>query len=1064
MLSNKYRIFIFLISVLSIFADVNFAGTTGKIAGKVTDKETGEPLPGVNIVVKGTTLGSTTDIEGYYTILQVPPGPQTIVASMVGYSKVTVNNIPVHIDQTSPVDIQLIPAAIEMENITVVAQRNIVKKDVSTSVAAVNPEEMEVLPVTSIGEVVSLQAGVEENFVVRGGQSDELLYQIDGVTLRDPANNRPITTVALTSIQEVSVERGGFNAEYGQVRSGIINIVSKEGDESSYFGSIQLKYSPPTPKYFGMSVYDPNSMWNRPYLDPSVAFIGTNAAWDEYTRRQYPVFEGWNSVSQRLLSDDNPNNDLSPAAAQRQWMWEHRRTAVTNQPDYNIDASFGGPVPYIGKSLGNLRFFTSFWFDREMLLVPLSRDDYQEYVFSAKINSDFAKDMKLMVSGSVGKSYNVAMNADDAQFNNTQFGINGVQFWNPTDFLRSPVSIAQQLSDGRTSRIFTDSWYSPAEVSHVAVSGKLTDFINQSTYYEVSFENVNREYETGPLPARDTSKIYEIIPGYFVDEAPYGWSSQAESGIGDANMFFGGHSAQMRDSSRTHSYTLKFDLTSQVTKEHLVKFGVDFAYYNLNLDYGKVSPAFGDINYVKEDWNPYRFSAYIQDKIEMLGFVANVGLRMDVSNPNTSWVDVDPFDKGYYSSDYDPSINYPTKKSEIDIALSPRIGISHPITEDSKLYFNYGHFKQNPAYQETFRIGRGGSGALSNIGDPNLVEAKTIAYELGYDHSLFDLYLLQIQAFYRDITDVQAYVQYTSERKGIGYFKATNDNYQDVRGFEITAKKTAGDWIRGFITFTYLVTTNGAFGSNRVNDNPADQRIIDQSTQNYYQQKPVPQPRTHASLTFLTPSTYGPKWSGIQPLGDWSLTVLANWRSGEYINYNPNNVREIANIVRNVQTADYFNIDLRLNKTFDFNYLTVMLFMDMRNMLNTKRLSGASFYDPFDQQFYMQSLHLPKSDAYNNIPGDDRVGDYRKEGVAYQPIELSGNVNAETNIRPQAIYYDRPTGKYMQYANGTWSEVDASRMQQILDDKAYIDMPNITSFNYLDPRQIFFGINLSFKL
>ncbi|MGE5805540.1 MAG: carboxypeptidase-like regulatory domain-containing protein, partial [Ignavibacteria bacterium] len=64
MLSNKYRIFIFLISVLSIFADVNFAGTTGKIAGKVTDKETGEPLPGVNIVVKGTTLGSTTDIEG----------------------------------------------------------------------------------------------------------------------------------------------------------------------------------------------------------------------------------------------------------------------------------------------------------------------------------------------------------------------------------------------------------------------------------------------------------------------------------------------------------------------------------------------------------------------------------------------------------------------------------------------------------------------------------------------------------------------------------------------------------------------------------------------------------------------------------------------------------------------------------------------------------------------------------------------------------------------------------------------------------------------------------------
>jgi hypothetical protein len=80
--------------------------------------------------------------------------------------------------------------------------------------------------------------------------------------LRDPGNNKPITAVALSSIQEVSIERGGFNAEYGQVRSGIVNIVGKEGSVNEYFGSIQLKYSPATPKHFGISVYDPNSMWN----------------------------------------------------------------------------------------------------------------------------------------------------------------------------------------------------------------------------------------------------------------------------------------------------------------------------------------------------------------------------------------------------------------------------------------------------------------------------------------------------------------------------------------------------------------------------------------------------------------------------------------------------------------------------------------------------------------------------------------------------------------------------------------------------------------------------------
>jgi len=1069
MLSYKYRIFILLISVLTICAGIIYAGTTGKIAGRVIDKETGEPLPGVNILVQGTTLGSTTDIDGYYTILQVPPGTHILIVSMVGYAKITIRNVQVHIDQTTPVNVQMVSEAIEMENITVTAERNVVKKDVSTSVAAIVPEEIEVLPVTSIGDVVSMQAGVEENFVIRGGQSEELLYQIDGVTLRDPGNNKPITMVALSSIQEVSVERGGFNAEYGQVRSGLINIVSKEGDENSYTGSIQVKYSPPTPKHFGMSVYDPNSMWNRPYLDPAVAFTGTaGGAWDLYTQRQYPNFVGWNAISQQLLSDNNPNNDLSPAAAQRLWMWEHRRRPVTDQPDYNIDAGFGGPFPFISKSLGNLRFFTSFRFEREMLLIPLSRDDYQEYNFLGKINSDITNDMRLTISASVGKSYNVAMNADDSQFNNTSFGVNAgagsQRFWNPTDYLRSPLSIAQQLADHRASRIYTESWYSPAEVSHYALSGKLTDFLTSNTFYEISFEHVSRKYETGPLPARDLSQIYEVIPGYPVDEAPLGWDSRAISGIGDPDMFFGGHSSQMRDSSESKSYALKFDISSQVNKEHLIKAGVEFSYFDLNLNYGKVSPAFDDVNYVKDKWNPYRLSAYIQDKIEMgVGFIANIGVRMDLSNPNTEWVEVGPFDP-YYSSNFDENIDYPKKKAKVDIAISPRLGISHPITDNSKLYFNYGHFKQLPAYQETFRIGRGNSGALANIGDPNLVEAKTIAYELGYDHS-FDIYLLQIQAFYRDITDVQTYTNYTSENKSIGYFKATNDNYLDTRGVELTFKKSAGDWVRGFVTFTYQISTNGAFGPGRVNDDPQQQRIIDQTTQNVYQQKPVPLPRSRASITFLTPSVYGPKWSGINPVGDWSLTVLADWRAGEWVNWNPNQVREIANIVQNVQTKNYFNIDLRLNKTFNFNFLELMLFVDVRNVLNTKRLSGGSFYDARDMEFYINSLHLPKSDAYNNIPGDDRVGEYRKDGVEFQPIisdysTVAGVSNPET--RP--FYYETSTGRYMQYLNGNWQEVPQDKLNQVLDDKAYIDMPNNTSFNFLNPRQIFFGINLSFKL
>ncbi len=1059
MSSGRYRKLLIPFMILLMNATILWAGTTGKIAGRITDKETGEPLYGVNVIVNGTTLGAATDFEGYYSILNIPPGIHTVKISMIGYAPVTVNEVRVRIDETSPVNVQLSLEAIQTGSVVVIAERNIIKQDVSTSVSAVQPDEIESLPVTSINDVIGLQAGVEDGLVVRGGGADELLFQLDGVTLRDPRNNKPISSIALSSIREVSIERGGFNAEYGQVRSGIVNIVSREGESNKYYAAVQLRISPATPKNFGVSVYDPNSMWNKSYLDPDVAWTGTdNGAWDIYTQRQYPYFEGWNSISERLLSDNDPSNDLSPAAAQKVFMWERRRRPSL-EPDYDVDASFGGPVPIIGKQLGNLRFFSSFRLEREMLLIPLSRDDYKEYNGSLKLNSNISDEMSLMITGTMGRSYNVAMNADDRQFNNPAWGINGVQFWNPTDYMRSPYTIAEITNEQRASRIFTNSWYSEAVVDHLTLAAKLTDFISNNTYYEVSIEHVNRGYETGPIGQRDTETLYEVVPGYYADEAPFGFDKNPNTGI--TGMFFGGHSSTIRDSSKLNSYVLKGDLTSQVTKEHLIKTGIEFSYYDLDLDYGLVNLFFSDVNYVKEQWNPMRLSAYVQDKIEMLGFVANVGFRLDVSNPNTNWVDIDPFNKDYFSATYTNDSDFNSKDADIDVSISPRLGISHPITETSKLYFNYGHFKQMPAYEEIYRLGRATSGALRNYGNPNLEQAKTVSYELGYDHVLLEYYLLQIAAFYNDITNQQAYTQYVSDRLGIGYFQANNNSYEDIRGLEVTLKKTAGNWVRGFATFTYQVSTQGAFGRQIVNEEPSEQKLIDQNTLTLYQQKPVPEPRANVSLTFFTPIDYGPEFFGTHLLGDWTFNVLGAWSAGEYVTYNPVQKPEIVN---NVQTTDYWNVDLRLNKTFNFEGFELMLFVDVRNALNFKRLSGAGFYDTHDQRYYFESLHLPTDDGYNNIVGTDRVGDYRKSGVAYQPIEQSGNVLDIVTPSSDVIYYENTSSRYMNFIDGEWSEVESGKMKKILDDKAYIDMPNNTSFNFLNPRQVFFGINLTINL
>lgn len=1067
MVSGQYRILIYFALFFTLTINIVLAGTTGKIAGRIVDKETGEPLIGINVVIKGKSLGAATDVDGYYSILSIPPGVHTAIASMVGYSSVTVDEINVLVDQTATVNIQMVSQAIEAGVVEVVAERHVVKKDVSSSVSAIPTEEIESLPISSVNEMMTSQAGVENGFVIRGGGADQSLLQVDGATQRDPRNNKPISNIALSAIQEISIEKGGFAAEYGQVRSGIINIVQKEADIAHYFGSINVKYSPPQQKYFGMSVFDPNSMWLRPYLDPAVCWTGTdNGNWNKYMRNQYPTFAGWNAVSQALLSDDDPTNDLSPAGCQRLFEYQHRRRPDTKSPDYNIDGSFGGPVPIIGANLGDLRFFTSFIMDREMLLIPLSRPDYEDYNWSFKLSSDINRKSKLTISASTGKSYDVAINRNDAGYFNQAYNTGGASFWEPTDYLRTPDQIAGITYEQRSSRIFDDGWYNPAVVSDFIMGAKLTSVLSSSTFYEVSVQNVHRNYLTGPIAARDTSKNYELVPGYWVNEAPFGYSSDlSSSGIGDPGLFFGGWGGTVYDTSKLNSFTLKGDLTSQVNKEHLIKAGIEFSYYNLDLNYSYINP-YKDMNEVKQRWNPYQLSAYVQDKIEAYGFIANLGLRIDISNPNTDWVEVDPFD-AYFSNAYSNTIKYAEARVKPDVSLSPRLGISHPITESSKLYFNYGHFKQMPAYEETFRIGRGSDSKMQNFGDPNLAQAKTVSYELGFDQSLFDIYLLQIAAFYNDISDQQSYTFYTSDKKGIAYYAANNNSYSDIRGVELTLRKNSGDWVRGFINYTYQVTTAGLFGQVTVDDNPAQQIIDDdnQKTPLYglQRQKGVPQPRANASITFLTPKDFGPKVIGFRPFTDWTLNLLGTWKAGQWLTYNPQNA---SNVLNNVQVTDYYNINLRLNKTFTFNHFTITLFMETKNLLNTKRLSGESFYDFNDYMAYMGSLHLPASPAYNttNIPGNDRAGDYRS--VPYQPVLFSGNIHGMSigDVDPSAIYYDNPTGRYMHYVNSNWSEVDHNTMQKILDDKAYIDMPNNSSFDFLNPRQFYYGINISVNL
>ncbi|MDM7925638.1 MAG: TonB-dependent receptor [bacterium] len=1050
-----------------------WSGTTGRIAGQVTDRATGQPYYGANVILVGTALGAATDANGEFSILQVPPGVYSVQVRAMGFKSVTVTDVQVRIDQTSPVDFKLDQELIPGETVTISGKREAVKQDVATSVSAFSSAEIKDLAVTTVNDLVQLQAGVDKGLAIRGGDESELLFQINGTTLRDPRNNKPITGVALNAVQEVAMERGGFNAEYGQVRSGIINVVTREGGKQRYSGGLTVKGSPPAPKQFGKSVFDKNSMWMRPYLDDAVCWTGTaSGAWDPYTQRQYPDFRGWNAVSDELLADADPTNDLTPAAARRLFTWEHRKTDVNDQFDYNIDAGFGGPVPFIGKSLGDLRFFGSFKRDREMLLIPLTRDDYVVDNWMFQLTSDIKKNMKLTASEYGGWfTAAVANFMPDGQgpgYLNNQFGPNDsrvARYWMPTMYLTDPLSIAQVSNEQRAGRLFGDSWYSEAFVRHAGGSLKLTHTLSAKTFYEGRLEYVKTKYTTGPVRERNYARTQEIVPGYFADEAPFGWSANSIGGVGGAINIFGGHSGQSRDTSDISAITLKFDMTSQLNFYNLFKTGLEFVYNDLDLYYGSINNFTGLRIMNKSHKFPFRGALYAQNKLEAKGFVVNAGLRLDYSNANTDWIKpVNPFDVTFYASNYlyNQDAEFRTEKAKADISLSPRLGISHPITESSKLYFNYGHFKQLPTYEELIRTGRGAGGEMQNYGDPNLELAKTVSYELGYDQEMFGQggLLIQAAAFYHDISNQQSFTTYTSADGKVSYSAANSNNYADVRGFEVTLKRNTG-WVSGFANYTYQVSSYGYFGNPFVFQSVSRQRDSDARTRTtfLYQQKPIAQPYARTSLVLNSPKGFGPELMNVRPLENWTMNLLFNWKAGEYITYNPDSK---ADVVSNVQVTDFTNFSLRVNKLIPLAGFNWTFFVEVDNLFNTKKLSGAGFYDTNDYLFYMQSLHLPKSDDYDNIPGDDRVGEYRRTGVAFQPMTMVAMVSDISNPDAGMIYYETSSKKYMQSGADGWQQVPKSKIDRILKDKAYIDMPNQTYFNFLNPRQIFFGVNVSF--
>ncbi len=225
--------------VIALFAAASvFAGSTGRVKGKITNKKTKEAVPFAVVQIDGTTMGAQADPNGEFLIINVPPGMYSITANLTGWTSVRTEQVEITVDATRTVDFAMEESIVETEAQIVVAERDLLRVTETANLRQITAENIKNMPVATVADLLKAQVGVVERFGqihIRGGRSNEVTYVVDGVAVKDPLGGRGAVDQAMNIsnnvVEDLQIIKGGFDAEYGNATSGIINITTKAGSD-----------------------------------------------------------------------------------------------------------------------------------------------------------------------------------------------------------------------------------------------------------------------------------------------------------------------------------------------------------------------------------------------------------------------------------------------------------------------------------------------------------------------------------------------------------------------------------------------------------------------------------------------------------------------------------------------------------------------------------------------------------------------------------------------------------------------------------------------------------------
>lgn len=973
------------LAALLLLVHLHAAGQTGKMSGTVIDATNREPLVGVNIIVVGTTYGAGTDINGRYTILNIPPGRYSAKATLIGYTTVVQQNIEINIDRTTLADFSLGESSIEMDQVVVVASRPPVVRDRTSTATTLDNTQITAAPIEGLRGAMELSAGFQKSasgeYSVRGSGAYELTFQINGVSQvtattsapgefgADKANNSWKYDVNPLGVQQMELITGGFSAEYGNAQAGVVKVAMKEGTPK-LTGEVRVEYRPPGQYHYGAYLYDRNN----------------------YEWQKWGALDRWMANRESILQELGLHiryADLKaadPAAynqvVDREIAWAHSVWVKNHEPaddnplgvyDYRKLAyqrylfGFGGPL---GSDPNVLKFYASGEYKKNptRLPSPARSQIAQNYLLSVTYNPVRNNKFKIMANYQeyVGGLWD---GSDDIRWS----GLRGAP---PNQSRKYDV----RFDPVRTERTVTQS------INWVHV-------FDASSFLELTLSHQSERYE---LP-------YTYLPGYgqMVDRLdslndPSGTILRAGTWWED-NYFTSLErvSTNWYQDNRTEVFSFRADYASQISPAHFLKAGAAVQYHDMlnNGVYGSYQAnSFAARNGFAEYYRGYPIhgSVYVQDKMEYAGLVANIGLRAEVFNFQ-SGIPLDRFSYLYPGTDGPSTPGNPlTTSTGTKMILQPRLGISFPVGTSTALRIQYGHFASMPTFSQAFSnmTWKGWNG----IGNPDLEPKKTINYEFGLQQALGEKYRLDLVLYYNDRTTqvgTQSVASYTgSVNRFAGfsgnnvplYFYTTyaNNAFGSTIGFEATFETISTDHWSYRLSYSLSQTTAGNYGSSTVY--PDNSRNY--STRNYTGEFLAPWDRTHnfrALVQYAWGSEEGFAVLGIRPLANSVLSFTYTAQSGTPYTYITD--FSLRDAVYNRRYPLESSVDLNFVKTIDLSSARILLGVRVMNLFDNRWITpmsnqedlnewvqrGVTIADPADNPL-RRNYVVASYAAFRNIP------------------------------------------------------------------------------------------------